>query len=147
VQNERGVTGWQARKPDGYVDVPYSSGVDVCRAEVAQDEIYCPEGKKDVDTLAPKHQWERGNRWCYRLVGWPSYPRRLTLSRVVRGCPGFIFDRQFLRWKWSPNSRTIELLPLDRTIPAVLRGGLPLKSSTPIADLRRRAHRRRRARS
>jgi len=52
VQNDRGVTGWQARKPEGYVDVPYTSGLDVCRAEVAQDEIYCPEGEKDVDTVA-----------------------------------------------------------------------------------------------
>jgi hypothetical protein len=52
VQNDCGVTGWQARKPEGYVDVPYTSGVEVCRAEVGQDEIYCPEGEKDVDTLA-----------------------------------------------------------------------------------------------
>src|SRR5215471_10885802 len=52
VQNERGVAGWQARKPEGYVNMPYSSGIDVCRAEVAHDEIYCPEGEKDVDALA-----------------------------------------------------------------------------------------------
>ena len=51
VQNGCGITGWQARKPEGYVEVPYTGDVNVFRAEAAQDEIYCPEGEKDVDTL------------------------------------------------------------------------------------------------
>jgi Protein of unknown function (DUF3987) len=51
VQKESGVTGWQARKPDGYVEVPYTAGTDPFDAEVSQNEIFCPEGEKDVDTL------------------------------------------------------------------------------------------------
>lgn len=52
VQNDVGVVGWQARKPSSYFEVPYTAGSDPFRAEVADDEIYCPEGEKDVDTLA-----------------------------------------------------------------------------------------------
>lgn len=51
VENERGISGWQALKPDGYVDVPYTAGTDPFDPDVAHDEIFCPEGEKDCDTL------------------------------------------------------------------------------------------------
>jgi putative DNA primase/helicase len=51
VENDAGTLGWQARKPDGFVDVPYVGGADPFDWEVITDEIYWPEGEKDVDTL------------------------------------------------------------------------------------------------
>jgi putative DNA primase/helicase len=51
VQNGEGVVGWQARKPQGFVEVPYVGGADPFDREVIADEIYWPEGEKDVDTL------------------------------------------------------------------------------------------------
>jgi hypothetical protein len=45
-----GGTGWQAAKPDAYRDVAYTAGVDPHNREVQDDDIYCPEGEKDVDT-------------------------------------------------------------------------------------------------
>jgi putative DNA primase/helicase len=51
VQDAGGTSGWQARKPDGYVDVPYVGGADPFDPEVITGEIYWPEGEKDVDTL------------------------------------------------------------------------------------------------
>jgi hypothetical protein len=51
VQDESGRPGWQARKPEGYVEVPYTGGTDPFDAEVFEDEIYCPEGEKDCETL------------------------------------------------------------------------------------------------
>ena len=51
VQDVGGNLGWQARKPDGFVEVPYVGGADPFDREVSADEIYWPEGEKDVDTL------------------------------------------------------------------------------------------------
>ena len=51
VQDADGTLGWQARKPDGFVEVPYVGGADPFDREVIADEIYWPEGEKDVDTL------------------------------------------------------------------------------------------------
>ena len=51
VQDVDGTLGWQARKPDGFVEVPYVGGVDPFNQEVIADDIYWPEGEKDVDTL------------------------------------------------------------------------------------------------
>ncbi len=51
VQDVDGTLGWQARKPDGFVEVPYVGGVDPFDREVIADDIYWPEGEKDVDTL------------------------------------------------------------------------------------------------
>jgi putative DNA primase/helicase len=51
VQDADGTPGWQARKPDGFVEVPYVGGADPFDREVMADEIYWPEGEKDVDTL------------------------------------------------------------------------------------------------
>jgi hypothetical protein len=51
VRNSGGALGWQARKPEGFVDVPYVGGADPFDREVLADEIYWPEGEKDVDTL------------------------------------------------------------------------------------------------
>jgi hypothetical protein len=47
-----GAVGWQAKKPAGYVPVPYIGAVDPFDPELADDTIFCPEGEKDVDTLA-----------------------------------------------------------------------------------------------
>ena len=44
--------GWQAAKPDGYVDCPYFSGVDPFDPELTADMLFWPEGEKDCDTLA-----------------------------------------------------------------------------------------------
>jgi putative DNA primase/helicase len=43
--------GWQAKKPDGYRDVPYIGAVDPFDAELTSDMIFWPEGEKDCDTL------------------------------------------------------------------------------------------------
>jgi hypothetical protein len=44
-------TGWQAKKPDGYVSVPYLGAIDPFDPELAGDSVYWPEGEKDCDTL------------------------------------------------------------------------------------------------
>jgi hypothetical protein len=51
VRNDAGATGWQARKPEGFVEVPYVGGADPFDREVIADEIYWPEGEKDVDSI------------------------------------------------------------------------------------------------
>jgi AAA domain-containing protein len=51
VQDHRGNVGWQPRKPEGYVDVPYTGGTDPFDQEVVCDELFLPEGEKDCDTL------------------------------------------------------------------------------------------------
>ena len=51
VQDADGTLGWQARKPDGFIEVPYVGGADPFDREVIADDIYWPEGEKDVDTL------------------------------------------------------------------------------------------------
>jgi putative DNA primase/helicase len=51
VRAADGALGWQARKPDGYIEVPYVGGADPFDREVLADEIYWPEGEKDVETL------------------------------------------------------------------------------------------------
>jgi putative DNA primase/helicase len=51
VRDADGTLGWQARKPDGFTPVPYLGGADPFDREVIADEIYWPEGEKDVDTL------------------------------------------------------------------------------------------------
>jgi putative DNA primase/helicase len=51
VQNNEGHFGWQARKPEGYREVPYLGGSDPFDPEVAVDDLYWPEGEKDVDSV------------------------------------------------------------------------------------------------
>jgi len=51
VQDGFGNTGWQARKPEGYVEVPYTGGTDPFHPEVSDDDLFIPEGEKDCDTL------------------------------------------------------------------------------------------------
>jgi hypothetical protein len=51
VQDDLGNRGWQARKPAGYVEVPYTGGTDPFHAEVSGDDLFLPEGEKDCDTL------------------------------------------------------------------------------------------------
>jgi putative DNA primase/helicase len=46
--SDGGNTGWQYRKPDGFQAVPYFVGADPFEA----DQLYWPEGEKDVETLA-----------------------------------------------------------------------------------------------
>jgi hypothetical protein len=44
--------GWQAKKPDSYVAIPYvSAAIDPFDAELKDDEVLWPEGEKDVETL------------------------------------------------------------------------------------------------
>jgi AAA domain len=45
------VIGWQAKRPDGYKDIPYIGAVDPFDPELAGDTIFWPEGEKDCDTL------------------------------------------------------------------------------------------------
>jgi putative DNA primase/helicase len=45
------VTGWQAKKPDGYASVPYLGAIDPFDPELAGDPIHWPEGEKDADRL------------------------------------------------------------------------------------------------
>ncbi|MGH1571756.1 hypothetical protein ACRAWG_15095 [Methylobacterium sp. P31] len=50
-----GATGWQARKPGDYQQVPYigpASVIDPFGPDLADDPLFWPEGEKDVDTLA-----------------------------------------------------------------------------------------------
>ncbi len=51
VRDSAGVVGWQARKPPGFVEVPYVGGGASLDRDVLDDEIYWPEGEKDVDSL------------------------------------------------------------------------------------------------
>jgi hypothetical protein len=51
VEDDLGNTGWQARKPAGYVEVPYIGGTDPFDPEVRDDVLFLPEGEKDCDTL------------------------------------------------------------------------------------------------
>jgi len=43
--------GWQAKKPEGYRDVPYIGTIDPFDRELVDDVAYWPEGEKDCDTL------------------------------------------------------------------------------------------------
>jgi Protein of unknown function (DUF3987) len=49
-----GSVGWQAKKPEGYVVVPYTGNDDPFASPASADFIFCPEGEKDVDTLVAK---------------------------------------------------------------------------------------------
>jgi hypothetical protein len=51
VQDHLGNAGWQARKPAGYLEVPYTGGTDPFHSEVSDDTLFLPEGEKDCDTL------------------------------------------------------------------------------------------------
>ena len=47
-----GATGWQAQKPEGYIDIPYATrSIDPFDPELKNDELHWTEGEKDVDTL------------------------------------------------------------------------------------------------
>ncbi len=51
---EDGAVGWQARKPEGYVPMPYlgpHDAFDPFDAEMLGETLFWPEGEKDVDTL------------------------------------------------------------------------------------------------
>ena len=50
-----GKTGWQAKKPDDYVSIPYLGAIDPFDPELAADRIYWPEGEKDCDTLGRRN--------------------------------------------------------------------------------------------
>ncbi len=47
-----GATGWQAKKPEGFVTGPYIGAVNPFDPEMADDPALCTEGEKDTDTLA-----------------------------------------------------------------------------------------------
>jgi putative DNA primase/helicase len=51
VQNSDGCLGWQARKPEGFLEVPYLGGGGPFDREVTADDLYWPEGEKDVDSI------------------------------------------------------------------------------------------------
>ena len=45
--------GWQSKRPDRYVDIPYAStAINAFDPELRDDHIFWPEGEKDVDTLS-----------------------------------------------------------------------------------------------
>lgn len=50
VVDDKGRLGWQSAKPGGYREVAYTGGTDPRDREALDDDIYCPEGEKDVDT-------------------------------------------------------------------------------------------------
>jgi hypothetical protein len=46
-------SGWQAKKPDDYTAIPYvSTALDPFDSELIADDIFWPEGEKDVDSLS-----------------------------------------------------------------------------------------------
>ena len=48
----RVASGWQSKRPNEYVDVPYiTAGIDPFDPELRHDQIFWPEGEKDVNTL------------------------------------------------------------------------------------------------
>jgi hypothetical protein len=49
--SDEGREGWQAGKPDSYIDRPYVGALDPFDPELAADILYWPEGEKDVETL------------------------------------------------------------------------------------------------
>jgi putative DNA primase/helicase len=51
AQGIDGHPGWQARKPEGFVEIPYLGGSDPFDREVMEDDLYWPEGEKDVDSV------------------------------------------------------------------------------------------------
>jgi hypothetical protein len=74
---DTGTTGWQAKKPEGYVVVPYTGSADPF-APASEDFIFCPEGEKDVDTLVAN--------------GLPAFTFG-GASDVPDGCEQFVRDR------------------------------------------------------
>lgn len=48
------VSGWQAKKPDGYRDVPFIAALDPFAPEHVDQDVHWPEGEKDVETLTNK---------------------------------------------------------------------------------------------
>ena len=48
-------TGWQAKKPDTFRDVPYFWSINPFDRELAGDSLFWPEGEKDCDTLGNKN--------------------------------------------------------------------------------------------
>jgi putative DNA primase/helicase len=51
IQNNDGCPGWQARKPEGFLEIPYLGGCDPFDREVMADDLYWPEGEKDADSI------------------------------------------------------------------------------------------------
>jgi hypothetical protein len=51
VQNDQGEAGWQAKKPSGYLAVPYAGSINPFVQGHEGTQIAFPEGEKDVDTL------------------------------------------------------------------------------------------------
>jgi hypothetical protein len=52
VRDRNGALGWQSGKPEGYLDLPYSTlGTNPFDPEAQGDVLYWPEGEKDVDQL------------------------------------------------------------------------------------------------
>jgi hypothetical protein len=49
------VTGWQAKKPDGFQSAPYIGAINPSDSELTNDTIFWPEGEKDCDTLGNKN--------------------------------------------------------------------------------------------
>jgi putative DNA primase/helicase len=52
VRDADNSNGWQPKKPEGYVTVPYFGALDPFDVELLADDICWPEGEKDCDTLA-----------------------------------------------------------------------------------------------
>ncbi len=78
VTDADGTTGWQYRKPDGFVAVPYFTGSNPFDADPEQP-IYWPEGEKDADTLAK--------------IGLPAFTFGGCGDGLPDGCENYLADR------------------------------------------------------
>jgi hypothetical protein len=52
--SDRGVAGWQSRKPVGFRGVPFIGHVDPFDPEWAEEPVYWPEGERDADSVTAK---------------------------------------------------------------------------------------------
>ena len=79
VTDTDGTTGWQYRKPEGFIAVPYFTGCNPFEGE--QDQfIYWPEGEKDVETLA--------------RIGLPAFTFGGCGDGLPAGCEQYLAGRQ-----------------------------------------------------
>jgi len=51
VESREGRHGWQNCRPEGYAPAAYIGSIDPFHPQVASEEVFWPEGEKDVDTI------------------------------------------------------------------------------------------------
>lgn len=79
VADSDGATGWQWRKPEGFLDVPYFA-IDPFTTASVEQPVYWPEGEKDVDTLAK--------------LGAPAFTFGGTGDGLPLGCELYVAGRE-----------------------------------------------------